>query len=239
MSGLPVFQQALHLLWEDAVFAQPRPWVAAVHSSPLLGILKRTRRRRVWGLCPAQLPRLLPCPPPRGFPLAAFLVSVLSVHKPLVITHAHQSLCRGTPERCSLEVCLTSSIDSHSPPAWGALMEKGAGASKGRVCVCVWECECLMFFISPSYFHIYFSISTWVSCSVMSDPLRHQGPQPTRLLCPWNSSCKNTKEGSHFLRRGIFLTQGLNPGLLHCRQILYCLSHHGLVSLSIFMSPIS
>ena len=27
--------------------------------------------------------------------------------------------------------------------------------------------------------------------------------------------------------RGIFLTQGLNPGLLHCRQILYHLSHQG------------
>ena len=25
----------------------------------------------------------------------------------------------------------------------------------------------------------------------------------------------------------IFLTQGLNPGLLHCRQILYLLSHQG------------
>ena len=23
------------------------------------------------------------------------------------------------------------------------------------------------------------------------------------------------------------MTQGLNPGLLHCRQILYCLSHQG------------
>ena len=27
--------------------------------------------------------------------------------------------------------------------------------------------------------------------------------------------------------RGIFPTQGLNPGLLHCRQILYCLSYQG------------
>ena len=27
--------------------------------------------------------------------------------------------------------------------------------------------------------------------------------------------------------RGIFLTQGLNPGLPHCRQMLYCLSHQG------------
>ena len=30
---------------------------------------------------------------------------------------------------------------------------------------------------------------------------------------------------SHSLLQGIFLTQGSNPGLLHCRKILYCLSH--------------
>ena len=33
--------------------------------------------------------------------------------------------------------------------------------------------------------------------------------------------------GSHFLLQGIFLTQGLNLGLLHCRQILYQLSYQG------------
>ena len=31
----------------------------------------------------------------------------------------------------------------------------------------------------------------------------------------------------YFLLQGIFPTQGSNPGLLHCRQILYCLSHWG------------
>ena len=31
--------------------------------------------------------------------------------------------------------------------------------------------------------------------------------------------------GSHSLLWGMCLTQGSNPGLLHCRQILYCLSH--------------
>ena len=31
--------------------------------------------------------------------------------------------------------------------------------------------------------------------------------------------------GCHFLLQGIFLTQGSNLGLLHCRQMLYCLSH--------------
>ena len=33
--------------------------------------------------------------------------------------------------------------------------------------------------------------------------------------------------GCHFLLQGIFPTQGLNPGLQHCRQILYHLSHQG------------
>ena len=33
--------------------------------------------------------------------------------------------------------------------------------------------------------------------------------------------------GCHLLFQGIFLTQGSNPGFLHCRQILYHLSHQG------------
>jgi len=44
---------------------------------------------------------------------------------------------------------------------------------------------------------------------------------------PWNSPGQNTGVGSHFLLQGIFPTQGSNPGLLHCRQILYQLSHQG------------
>ena len=38
---------------------------------------------------------------------------------------------------------------------------------------------------------------------------------------------KKTGVGCHDLFQGIFLTQGLNPGLLHCRQILYHLSCQG------------
>ena len=33
--------------------------------------------------------------------------------------------------------------------------------------------------------------------------------------------------GCHPLLQGIVLTLGSNPGLLHYRQILYCLSHKG------------
>ena len=35
----------------------------------------------------------------------------------------------------------------------------------------------------------------------------------------------NTRVGCHSLLQGIFLSQGSNPGLLHCRQILYHPSH--------------
>ena len=43
----------------------------------------------------------------------------------------------------------------------------------------------------------------------------------------WNSPGKNTGVGCHFLLQGIFPTQGSNPGLLHCGQTLYWLSHQG------------
>ena len=42
-----------------------------------------------------------------------------------------------------------------------------------------------------------------------------------------DSPGKNTGVGCHDLLQGIFPTQGLNPGLPHCRQILYHLSYQG------------
>ena len=47
------------------------------------------------------------------------------------------------------------------------------------------------------------------------------GLKPARARSPWNSPGKNIGVGCHFLLQGIFLTQRSNPGLLHCRQILY------------------
>ena len=57
--------------------------------------------------------------------------------------------------------------------------------------------------------------------------LQHHELQPTRLLSPWNLPGKNTGVGSHSPLQGIFLTQGSNPGLWHCGQILYHLNHEG------------
>ena len=52
--------------------------------------------------------------------------------------------------------------------------------------------------------------------SVMSDSLPSHGQ-----YSPWNSPGQNTGVDSLSLLRGIFPNQGSNPGLLHCRQILY------------------
>ena len=57
------------------------------------------------------------------------------------------------------------------------------------------------------------------SHSVMSSSLRPHG-----LYRPWNSPGQNTGVGSLSLLQGIFPTKGSNPGLLHCRQILYQVS---------------
>ena len=54
----------------------------------------------------------------------------------------------------------------------------------------------------------------------MSDSL-----QPHGLYSPWISLGQNTGVGSLSLLQGIFPTQGSNPGLPHCRRILYQLSH--------------
>ena len=51
--------------------------------------------------------------------------------------------------------------------------------------------------------------------------------RPHGLYSPWNSLGQNIGVGSLSLFQGIFPTQGLNPGLPHCRWILYQLSHRG------------
>ena len=66
-----------------------------------------------------------------------------------------------------------------------------------------------------------------VCALVVSVSVRPHGLEPARLLSPWDSPGKNTGVGCHALLQRIFLTQGSNPGILHCRQILYRLSHQG------------
>ena len=61
--------------------------------------------------------------------------------------------------------------------------------------------------------------------SVVSNSL-----QPHGLYSLWNSLGQNTGVGGCLLLQGIFPTQGLKPGVLHCRQILYQLSYLYLIN---------
>ena len=59
------------------------------------------------------------------------------------------------------------------------------------------------------------------SCLTLCDPW---DCNPPGSHVHGDSTGKNTGVGCHALLRGIFPTQGSNPGFPHCRQILYCLS---------------
>ena len=82
--------------------------------------------------------------------------------------------------------------------------------------------------LSPLWSPTPYLVCAMYICSVMSDSLWAQ-----TLCSPPDSSVhgdspgKNTGVGYHALFQGIFPTQGSNPGLLHCKWILYCLSHQG------------
>ena len=70
-------------------------------------------------------------------------------------------------------------------------------------------------------------------CPTLCKP---DGLQPTRLPRSCDFPGKSSGVCCPFLLQGIFLTQRLNPGLPHCKQTLYCLSHQG--SCSIVKNPL-
>ena len=76
-------------------------------------------------------------------------------------------------------------------------------------------------------------ILEWVAVPFSSGSSQPRGwTQVSRIaggfFADWASrKPKNTAVGSCSLLQGIFPTQGSNPGLLHCRRILYCLSQQG------------
>ena len=67
----------------------------------------------------------------------------------------------------------------------------------------------------------------WSSCSVLSDSLWPHGAPPGSSV-HGILQARTLEWVAISFSRGIFLTQELNPGLLHCRQILYQLSYVGL-----------
>ena len=62
------------------------------------------------------------------------------------------------------------------------------------------------------------------SCPILCDPM---DGSPPGFSFHADFPGKNTGVGCYTLLQGIFPTQGSNPSLLHCRQILYHLNHQG------------
>ena len=62
------------------------------------------------------------------------------------------------------------------------------------------------------------------SCPTLCEPMDYSLPGPS---AHGDSSGKSTGVGCHVLLQGIFPTQGSNPSIPHCRQILYQLSYQG------------
>ena len=84
---------------------------------------------------------------------------------------------------------------------------------KRSVCVCLCVCVC-----TCALSHVWLLVTPWsVAC---------QAP------FSWNFPGKNTRVGCHFLLQGIFLTQGLNPHLLHWQVDSLPQNHQGSLDIS-------
>ena len=74
-------------------------------------------------------------------------------------------------------------------------------------------------------------VAQW--CPTLSDPMDCSLPGSSvhgifqASVLEWDAITFSTGVGYHSLIQGIFQTQGSNLGVLHCRQILYRLSHQG------------
>ena len=105
--------------------------------------------------------------------------------------------------------------DISEPPIGCPLLERTALERGPYACVCVCVCVCVCkSALSRSV--VFNSETPW---------------KPARLLHPWDFPSKNTGMGCHFLLQrvlqGIFLTQGLNPHLLHWQADSLLQSHQG------------
>ena len=87
---------------------------------------------------------------------------------------------------------------------------------------CPWDRQGQILSYTLLYPYLSSKVKWSESCSVTSDSLWPHGSYN-----PWSSPGQNPGMGSFSLLQGIFPTQGSNPGLPHCRQILYRLSNKG------------
>ena len=124
-----------------------------------------------------------------------------------------------TAEFCPWDFpCKNTGLDGHFP-LQGIIPTQGLNP-----CLLHWQVDSLP--PSPGKVKVKVTQSCYTLCdpmdyqtrSVVSNSLQPHELQHTR---PWNSPGQRSGVGSHSLLQAIFATQASNPGLLHCRQILY------------------
>ena len=99
------------------------------------------------------------------------------------------------------------------------LGSQAAGLNSNNLCYCAvsYELQCIAYEKNVK-------VLVAQLCPALFNPM---DCSPTGSSVHGNSPGKNTGVGSHSFFKGIFPTQGLNLSLLHCRRILYWLSHQG------------
>ena len=81
-----------------------------------------------------------------------------------------------------------------------------------------------------AYSHLLSNATSLVQCQLAQSCLTLCDSRTIACQAPLSMGFSGQGVGCHFLLQGIFPAQGLNLGLLHCRPILYHLSHHCLLS---------
>ena len=107
---------------------------------------------------------------------------------------------------------------STRPNFWGPLEEDVSYEVNFFYCVCL--CTCVYVQVRNKIKQVHSSDE--VLCPTLCNPMDCSPPGSS---VHGDSPGQNTGMVCHVLLQGIFLTQGLNPGLQHCRWILYHLSH--------------
>ena len=95
------------------------------------------------------------------------------------------------------------------------------------ICVCVYMYIYICVYVYIwSYVFMFIAVLCLVAqlCLTLCNPMDYSLPGSS---VHGDFPTRNTGMGCHALLQGIFPTQGSNPSLPHCRQVLYRLSHQG------------